>query len=452
MRRIALTLPTNRPCSPALTALGHEAAYAADHFGVHVELLVLDSSDGSSAGPVHADHARTLRALPDRPRVTVRHLDEERQRAFLAAVSEASGATGAGSLLALLLPARLSYGACTNRAFLIAAALGCESVHRRDSDSRYQQDPAGRTVFPVHHELAALGRPASAVGESVSKTVLAEELAERPVALVGGSFIGEPSVDIEEIDRLDPEVYHEVVSLWAPMDWSAGRKRALVEESFRGAGKSPFVADDSTLTLVDPMRVDMCNVAFHGVHEQVPLPPATETIGSDYFLLHLVRHTGLPGVLHNRDIVNFHTPERRTDRGFAAYQLRFVKFLLSMLYLNHLYDRLAEEGPSLTDGAGRLRAPAVADLVRRSTALDRSENRERLARVDAAYRRLGGRYAEFADSLLPRRSVLLDEARTDMAEFAELIAHWGALIHAAPGCAALLDRPVAEDRTGQADG
>ncbi|MGX1633651.1 DUF6271 family protein, partial [Streptomyces albidoflavus] len=37
-----------------------------------------------------------------------------------------------------MLPGGLSYGACTNRAFLIAAALGCESVHRRDSDSRYQ--------------------------------------------------------------------------------------------------------------------------------------------------------------------------------------------------------------------------------------------------------------------------------------------------------------------------
>lgn len=62
-------------------------------------------------------------------------------------------------MLDLMLPAGVSYGACTNRAFLIAAALGCDSVHRRDSDSTYQT-LNGETVFPVHHELASLGKTA----------------------------------------------------------------------------------------------------------------------------------------------------------------------------------------------------------------------------------------------------------------------------------------------------
>ena len=73
-----------------------------------------------------------------------------------------------------MLPAALSYGACTNRAFLIAVALGCESVHRRDSDSRYQV-VNGQPVFPIHHELMSLGKRAADAAHSVSETALAPE-------------------------------------------------------------------------------------------------------------------------------------------------------------------------------------------------------------------------------------------------------------------------------------
>ncbi|GAA4943536.1 hypothetical protein GCM10023238_06810 [Streptomyces heliomycini] len=48
--------------------------------------------------------------------------------------------------------------------------------------------------------------------------------------------------------------------------------------SFKGAGTLPFTGDRSTLTLVDPMHVDMANIAFdRNVYERLPLPPATAT-------------------------------------------------------------------------------------------------------------------------------------------------------------------------------
>jgi hypothetical protein len=106
--------------------------------------------------------------------------------------------------------------------------------------------------------------------------------ADKPVAMVGSSFVGELSVDIGEIRQRDPDVYHDMVSLWAPVDWSDAQKRELVDESFKGAGTETFVRDHSTLALVDPMRVDMCNISFHGVHEQCrchrpPTPSAATT-------------------------------------------------------------------------------------------------------------------------------------------------------------------------------
>ncbi|AYN38890.1 hypothetical protein D9753_08170 [Streptomyces dangxiongensis] len=427
MNRVCLTLPTNRACSPTITAVHAEAVHAARHFGADVQLLVLDSADERT----RAGHTRTVAALPPEPGVSVHHLDEERQRAWLRRTIERAGLPERDRLLRLMLPAAVSYGACTNRAFLLAASLGCHSVHRRDSDSAYQLH-ADEAVFPVHHELPWLGRPAADASAAVTRTDLDPALANRPVSLAGASFIGELSVDIAEIRELDDTVYHDVVGLWAPGDWPEDRRRALVEESFTGAGTAPFTGDRSTLTLVDPMRVDMCNVAFdRGVYERVPLPPATDTIGSDYFLLHLVHDAGLPGILHNRHIENFHTPERRTGTGFPAYQRRFVKFLLSMLYFHHVYDRMAAEGDRLLDTGLRVRPETVTGLLRASTGLDRAENVWRLDRVDTAYRKLGGRYAAFAERLAGERDRLLDEAESDIEAFAALTEAWPALVEAA---------------------
>jgi hypothetical protein len=426
MRRVCLTLPTNRPCAATIEAVAQEAAYAARRFGVEVHLLVLDSCDA----PDFAEHARVMAHLPAEPGVVTHHLGEAEQWEFLRRVVDRAGVAKPEAVLDLMLPSALSYGACTNRAFLVAAALGCTSVHRRDSDSRYQR-AGGEPVFPIHHELASLGLPAGEAAAHVDAAVLEPQHADKPVAMVGASFIGEMSVDIEEMHRLDPDVYHEVVGLWAPAWWSAEQKHELAVESFRGAGTEPFSGDRTLLGPVDPMRVDMCNIAFHQVHEDVPLPPATDTIGSDYFLIHLVHDATLPGVLHNRHIVNYHTPERRTDAGFLAYQTRFAKFFLSMLYFNAVYADMAAAGAALLDERNRVRAPMVAEFVLASTALDQAENAERLERMDRCYRELGGRYARFADLLAPRRERLLAEAQQDAADFALLIECWAALVKAA---------------------
>jgi hypothetical protein len=425
MRRICLTLPTNRACAATIAALIDEARYAAEHFDVAVHLLILDSSEKH----VFAEHADVVNRTSATPNVVLWHLDEARQRDFLRRVVDDAGVAKPDLILDLMLPAELSYGACTNRAFLIAAALGCESVHRRDSDSRYQTF-GGSPVFPIHHELMSLGRSAGEAANGVTETVLDPRHRRQPVVLVGSSFVGELSVDISEIGELDPDVYYDVVSLWAPDEWSEAEKRELVDESFRGAGTDPFTGDHSTLTIVDPMLVDMCNVSFYRVHEEIPLPPATNTIGSDYFLLHLVHDAKLPGVLHNRNIVNYYTAERRTESGFERYQMRLTKFFLSMLYLHFVYQKMADAGETLLAGDGHVRVAMIADFVHESTGLDRTENVRRLERLDVAYRKLGGKYAAFADTVAPLASRLLDEARRDMADFALLIESWDRLIQA----------------------
>ncbi|BCJ41149.1 hypothetical protein GCM10010168_45530 [Actinoplanes ianthinogenes] len=424
VRKACLVLPTHRECAATITAVAAEAAYATERFGVETVVLILDSTDPDT----FARHAAAVTALP--PGSTVVHLDEDAQRRFLRRVISRAATPKPELLLDLMLPGAVSYGACTNRAFLIAAALGCESVHRRDSDIEFQVHD-GEPVFPIHHELASLGKPAGEAAAGVTRVELDPAHAGKPVVSVGASYIGAMSVDIDEMRQLDPEAYHDVVSLWAAEGTPEQELRELVAESFLGSGDDAFRADESTLCLVDPMRVDMGNISYYRVHEEIPLPPMTETIGSDYFLIHLVPDSRLPGVLHNRHVINKHTPDRKSDAAFHPYQLRFTKFFLSMLYLHPIYQRLGEEGERLLDERHRLRPGLVAAIVRESTTLDRAPNVRRLDQLDRTYRRLGGRYAEYADRLATVRDRLLAEAAQDMADYAVLIEAWSALVGAA---------------------
>ncbi|MFG3101120.1 DUF6271 family protein [Streptomyces sp. NPDC048182] len=427
MRRVCLTLPTDRPCAGTLVATAREAALGARRYGAEVHLLVLDSS----APPARAAHRAALRDLPSAPGVVVHHLDETAQRAFLAEVAVRAGVPAPERTVDRMLPDRVSYGACTNRAFLLAEALDCDSVHRRDSDSGYQERD-GEPVLPLEHELAFLGRPAAEAAGRVTRRRLDPGRAHRPVALVGGSFVGELSVDVAEIRRRDPAVHRDLVGLSIPGTVPEIWRRTLVDEAFRGAGSTPFTDDLTTLTRAVPARVDMCNIALdRRVYGRVPLPPVTDTVGSDYFLLHLVRAAHLPSVLHNRHIVNHHTPERRTGAGLAAYQLRLARFLLAAPRLHAVYAALAEAGDALLDAEGAVRAPAVAALVREQAGPDPDGVADRLALIERCHRTLGGPYTAVADALAARRAELMAGPAAMMADFVDLIDDWGPLVRAA---------------------
>ncbi|MEV6302640.1 DUF6271 family protein [Actinoplanes sp. NPDC051861] len=400
--RICLVVPTNRECTATLAEVVTEAEYAEQHLGADVRLLVLDSSEDFES------HAKVLAECANAV-----HLGETAQREFLTRIVREAAPPEPGRLLDLLLPSRLSYGACTNRAFLIAAALGCDSVHRRDSDL-YFQTYAGQKVFPIHAELSALGRRARDVVATENR--LDPRRGDDIVAMAGGSFVGEMSVDIEDIR--DHEGYYDLVSLWAAPGSTEAEKRELVEESFTGS--APFDGDHTVLAVVDPMRVDMHNISFHGLHERVPLPPATDTIGSDYFLIHVADKAGLPGLLHNRHIVNFHTAERKSDSGFLAYQMRYAKFVLSMYYFHYVYQRMTSDDPV-----------SIAALARESTWQPREPNAEQARLLEKAYRRLGGRFTAVADQVRDRRETLLLEARRDIEDYADLIDAWAGLMAAA---------------------
>ncbi len=427
MQRVCLALPTMRACPGTVVDLAEEAAYAVATFGVEVHLLILDTTDAAG----FAKNADAVASLTATPGVFVHHLGNAEQREFFRQVAERSGAADPELLLDLMLPKSVAYGSCVNRLFLAAAALGCTSAHLRNDDFDYQVAD-GRKLYPIHHELLSIGRPAGEAVAGVTRSELDPADADKPVMLVSGSFIGELNVDIGEILELDPEVYRDLVRLWTPPVWPDEDRDAMVELSFKGVGAEPFDTDKSVLGVPDIWNVYMCNIALdHRAYEVLPLLPSTDTLGCDYALLHALVHSKLPGVVHNRHIVNYYTPERRVGAGFISYQLRFVKLLLSMLYLYPVYGGMIDQGRGLLDEQHGLRIEPVLDLVRSTFDWDRAGNEHCLDVVDRSYRKLGGKYVELADVVAGQRQQLLDEAQEDAERWAVLVEAWAGMVAAA---------------------
>ncbi|MFD5559812.1 DUF6271 family protein [Kitasatospora griseola] len=427
MQRVCLALPTMRACPGTIADLTEEAAYAVETFGVEVHLLVLDTTEDAE----FAKNADAVAALTPAPGVFVHHLGNEAQREFFLDVARRSGGADPELLLDLMLPPTVAYGSCVNRIFLGAAALGCTSAHLRNDDFDYQVVD-GEKMFPIHHELLSIGKPAGRAVAGVARSELDPADADKPVMLVSAAFMGELNVDIGEINELDPEVYRDLVRLWTPRVWTREQQDAMVDVSFKGAEPETFDSDDSVLGVPDIWDVYMCNVALdHRGYEVLPLVPSLRTIGADYALLHALVHSKLPAVIHKRHIVNYYTPERRVGAGFVSYQLRFVKMLLSMLYLYPVYGQMIDLGRGLLDERHELLVEPILGLVRGTVDLDRDVNEQCLDEVDRLYRKLGGKYAELADVVAGQRQQLLDEAREDAERWAVLIEAWAPMVAAA---------------------
>lgn len=425
MSTACLALPTNRECSETISLLYQEALYGADVFSHRVFLLIIDTSEGNAL----VSNQEAVAQLKNTDKVEVIHLTREDQAKYFSCLFATCSGFDENTLSELMLPEGLSYGACTNRAFLFAQSLGCDSLHRRDSDCTYQKLD-GKTVYPIHQELLALGKVAGSLNDPSIDNYLSTDQINQPVAMVAGSFIGEMSVDIHEIKEKDYNVYFNIVSLWSEQGASITQKSELVEESFKGAGNKQFNKDMAQLGTLDPMRVDMCNISFFGVHEVIPLPPAKDTIGSDYFLHHLVKHSTLPTLVHNRHIVNFYTPDRKTDSEFYKYHRRYAKFILSMPYLHRAYRVLEDYGSEklLVDG-NLINHQKVCEAIECALGIDDSYSHEVFESLIFNYKKLGGRFSSLANKLNDEKNKLYDQSKKDMQDFLYLAKLWPKLIN-----------------------
>lgn len=426
-RRVCLAIPSNRECRAAIAALANEAAAVAHVPGLNVLVLI---SDTSGAADLAANTEQVQQSRIESGQKLI-HLSAADQTSFLQRMLAASELESAvcQRLQALLLPHAVSYGAATNRLFLFAASLDCESVHRRDSDSHYLHKD-GLPRFPLQQELRFLGRESHHLGDEVNQVDAHLPEQACPVMMVGGSYSGEASIDIMPMYQANPALCHEILGLWAERGMSAAEKQVFNDRMFLRRKHDAFEHDLAILTTADADErpVDMCNVSFYAIHEQVPLPTAPGTIGADYFLIDLLRALALPVVHHNRNIVNYYTAERRTEAGFIDYQTRLARFYLYMSYAHEIVAGLSAAPGRFIDSQWQIEHAQLADLIEQASTCCDQENAEKLDVLCRALPQFGPAYTVVAREIDAQRTALLTQAKQDMLDFAFLVRHWPRLI------------------------
>jgi len=419
-------LPTNRVCDKAIQHLANEAMLAGELFNIDIVMLILDTSDSKN----FALNKFTIDHLGLPMTIQVIHLSRSQQREYIKGwINEIQPPVtyeSNVSMIKQLLPDGVSYGAAMNRAFLFSNHLGCDTIHRRDSDSDYQY-VKGKWIYPIIHELRFLGSNNEAVNKLKSKVPLGSY---RDIHLVGGSYVGAWSMDVEGLYDKNRQAFYNSVGLCMPDQLSDHDKHTLVDELFVNRDVDVFQYDEIELGYANTAPIDMCNVSFWRIHQQLPVPNALDTIGTDYFLIAILQALEVPTVHHNRHIKNYHTARRKTESGFIDYQCRIVKFYLYMSYLYAICAEINGSNKNYVDDRITITAGVLSRIIKSIVTPQKLiDNKQKLQKIIDAYDAAGGSYQVLSKQLVREQDNLVQEAQNDMQLFAEWLDLWDVLIH-----------------------
>ncbi len=205
----------------------------------------------------------------------------------------------------------VNYGNTLNKMFIIGALLGCESIHRRDSDILIDTVPeTGAKIYPIEVELDRLGK----------------KIHGKTVFIVGSGYKGMKNIDFEELLGNDPALYKEYLNcLDMPEEYQAEKLRDFLNQE-----DPPFT--DQIILNGSP---ECGNISFYKVFEYLPCSPAPFTLGTDYFPKEIIKQADLALVYHQRKVIHRHT-KCRYDNNLKIYN--YVKGVTSFVDTMSFYS------------------------------------------------------------------------------------------------------------------
>jgi hypothetical protein len=116
----------------------------------------------------------------------------------------------------------VTYASGPNKAFLTAAALGVDTLHRRDSDHLPDAEE-GIARFPGTMEVQAIGRRVRDVAPLRSADSLTPRELDQEILFVGSGMFGDPAHDRRELIAAGEEFGVRILGLSSP--WLSQEKR-----------------------------------------------------------------------------------------------------------------------------------------------------------------------------------------------------------------------------------
>lgn len=429
-----LYLPTHRPARRAIEQGLLEAAWA-NRQAPDTTLFCLIEHGLAKAQT--AAHRAAIAANTHATATPWLQIDDGKAVAFVDRLLSRLGTDSSAEdrLKQMLLPAGLSYGRGPNLAALLAMAIGCQLVHRRDSDVFI--DEAHPEPLPIAMELEVVGRSLASVSDRVRLIDEFDAASVATVRAVGTSSFGSLTLDRRDLIIAGLEFLVQFQQLGRP-----GTDRGSVEsEAIQYFIDAPAVRYAESFFEIDiANRVEMEACCFAGVYRHIPEMP-TDIIGCDYMAKDAVWRSRDGLVFHSRKVRHEYEPAREEHADESAdcgYVLRDVMYLQmgriwqkhsqqmepfwsshrgiecfdSSVYADSFIEAAGASGPALAEvreGAARIYAAAAA-ASRGSVA----------TRLRAA-----------AEAIDAAGSSLDDHVRNAVSDYSLLVSEWSRLCEAA---------------------
>ncbi|MGH3936171.1 MAG: DUF6271 family protein [Pseudonocardiaceae bacterium] len=323
MTRI-LYVPTNRSCVPAISSGTAECAtLAAETHEEHLFLLV-EHDDGDRI----SEHSAALDEDRSRHGVPVLHLTVSAWRRVLSGILAESGLDAADRDRAgnLLTRQGVAYGVGPNKAFLVSAALGVDTVHRRDSDHLPDTRDGGPT-YPGLLETRAIGRPVREVSPITNADAVPPEQWDQIVLFTGSGMFGDPPHDRQELIAAGEEFGVRVLGLSSP--WMSPEN---LLRDVRGyfVGESTIRYDDDFYAIDDSGRTELGVSCQRRIFLELPEMPIPNTLGCDYFQKNLLYQLDRPVMFHSRKMRHSYDARRAESsvESYVDYSMRDLRYVV----------------------------------------------------------------------------------------------------------------------------
>jgi hypothetical protein len=422
-------IPTNRPCLPAIRSALAESTLLTEQSGIEHLVLVVEHADA----PHVAEHAE---ALAGSRHV---HLAPQRWNAQLAALlAESSlGEAERAKAVELLAPSGVAYSAGPNKAFLVAAALGVDTLHRRDSD-HLPDERADGPAYPGVLESRAIGKVLSQVTPLANAEAVPAAQAEEEVLFVGSGMFGDPPHDRRELIEAGERFGVEVLRLSSP--WMSDEN--LLRDVRGYFGSEPSVRyDEDFYEFDDSGRTELGVSCLRQVFLQLPEMPLHDALGIDYFQKNLLYQLARPVVFHSRKMRHVYDAVRvaQTTEAFVDYSMRDLRYVVLWPIWSRHNQNIRTEPSAFLRPDGSLDTVAYVASFR-AALKEALPTREGIpARYAAVYREAASaaekvsaeRLSAVADEAERLGDELVRQVGAGIEDFCWLIERWPELIAAA---------------------
>lgn len=214
-----------------------------------------------------------------------------------------------------------SYGRIMNKQFLIAAFLGADFVHRRDSDVKITAEFG----FPSEIEQRYLGKKVSEANQLLPEINL-DYSPDKEIYVVGSGYSGgsDWKVDYSPFLPQDAKLILEFNKL-------AGYTDNLSTEYYNEVVTGNISVNKKVSYLPkDNHPNPLCgNISYYKVFKYIPCSPIFSTIGSDNLIRDLLKNIEFPIIYHSNFVYHTFTPDRKKDdvKYLESYWPRVVNKL-----------------------------------------------------------------------------------------------------------------------------